>query len=86
MQLFSREKKSRYKGPIYIEELEDKITQLQDQSRKFKSILAALLPGLSMEDQDAIEALWTKVQDAKQVKNTPPMSGFEGQRLPQMVL
>ena len=35
-----------------------------------------------MEDQDAIEALLTKVQDAKRVKNTPPTSECERQQTP----
>jgi len=54
---YSYKQKSRYAGPMYIEELEAKIESLEHSQtpRSIKSLLAAIFPQVDFEDQDAVE-------------------------------
>lgn len=62
---YNLQRKSRYKGPIYVQELENKIGLLEDESQKLKSLLSAILPGVCVEDLESIEALRTRLLDEK---------------------
>jgi hypothetical protein len=50
-------RKTRYKGPMYVEELEEKLGKSRDESQRLKSLLAIAFPGICVDDRDAMEAL-----------------------------
>ncbi|KAF4611356.1 hypothetical protein G7Y89_g15657 [Cudoniella acicularis] len=76
---YDLKRKSRYKGPMYVEELEEKISLLRDESQKLKSLLSAIFPEIRMEDRDAIEALRMRLLEEK---TSPSTVGGEGKWTP----
>jgi hypothetical protein len=72
---YNLQRKLRYKGPMYVQELENKISLLEDESQKLKPLLSAIFPGVCMEDLEAIEALRTRVLDEK---NLAPGTDVKG--------
>lgn len=60
---YNKHRKSRYRGPAYIEELERKISMLQSESSNLKSILSILIPDVNMEDMDALKSLRLTLMD-----------------------